>query len=65
MNITICPIDYKVWRLIDKRRIHCWGGLRLQMFEGALLERLQNKFPNRKFKLVFHADGGDDNCYIS
>ena len=27
------------------------------MYAWALLERLQNKFPNRKFKLVFHTGG--------
>jgi len=27
------------------------------MYSWALLERLQNKFPNRKFKLVFHTGG--------
>ena len=38
-------------------KIHCWGGLGSQMYAWALLERLHNKFPNRKFKLVFHTGG--------
>ena len=41
----------------SKTHIHCWGGLGSQMYAWALLERLQNKFPNRKFKLVFHTGG--------
>ena len=40
-----------------KAKIHCWGGLGSQMYAWALFERLQNKFPNRKFKLVFHTGG--------
>jgi hypothetical protein len=43
--------------LVSKTRIHCWGGLGSQMYGWALLERLQNKFPNKKFKLVFHTGG--------
>lgn len=38
-------------------RIHCWGGLGSQMYAWALFERLQNRFPNKKFKLVFHTGG--------
>ena len=41
----------------SKTHIHCWGGLGSQMYAWALLERLQNKYPNRKFKLVFHTGG--------
>jgi hypothetical protein len=41
----------------SKTHIHCWGGLGSQMYAWALLERLQDKFPNRKFKLVFHTGG--------
>ena len=38
-------------------QIHCWGGLGSQMYAWALFERLQVKFPNKKFKLVFHTGG--------
>jgi len=38
-------------------KIHCWGGLGSQMYAWALFEKLANKFPNRKFKLVFHTGG--------
>ena len=41
----------------SKTHIHCWGGLGSQIYAWALLERLQNKFPNKKFKLVFHTGG--------
>lgn len=37
--------------------IHCWGGLGSQMYAWALFERLQVKFPNKKFKLIFHTGG--------
>ena len=40
-----------------KAQVHCWGGLGSQMYAWALFERLQNKFPDRKFKLVFHTGG--------
>ncbi len=46
---------YKV--LGGKAQVHCWGGLGSQMYAWALFERLQNKFPDRKFKLVFHTGG--------
>jgi len=38
-------------------KIHCWGGLGSQMYAWALFERLQVKFPNKSFKLVFHTGG--------
>jgi hypothetical protein len=38
-------------------KIHCWGGLGSQMYAWALFEKLQVKFPNKKFKLVFHTGG--------
>ena len=38
-------------------QIHCWGGLGSQMYAWALFERLQVKFPNKKFKLIFHTGG--------
>ena len=38
-------------------KIHCWGGLGSQMCAWALFERLQVKFPNKDFKLVFHTGG--------
>ena len=38
-------------------KIHCWGGLGSQMYAWALFERLQVKFPNKKFKLIFHTGG--------
>lgn len=37
--------------------IHCWGGLGSQMYAWALFERLQVKFPNKNFKLIFHTGG--------
>ncbi len=40
-----------------KALIHCWGGLGSQMYAWALFEKLENKFPTRKFKLVFHTGG--------
>ena len=43
--------------LSGKAQIHCWGGLGSQMYAWALFERLQVKFPNKKFKLIFHAGG--------
>jgi hypothetical protein len=43
--------------LSGKAQIHCWGGLGSQMYAWALFEKLQVKFPNRKFKLVFHNGG--------
>jgi len=42
---------------MDNRRIHCWGGLGSQIYAWALFERLQVKFPNREFQLVFHTGG--------
>ena len=41
----------------SRTRIHCWGGLGSQMYAWALFERLQNKFPNKNFKLIFHTGG--------
>jgi hypothetical protein len=38
-------------------KIHCWGGLGSQMYAWALFERSQVKFPNKKFRLVFHTGG--------
>ena len=38
-------------------KIHCWGGLGSQMYAWGLFERLQVKFPNKKFKLIFHTGG--------
>ena len=38
-------------------KIHCWGGLGSQMYAWALFERLQVKFPNKRFKLIFHTGG--------
>jgi hypothetical protein len=49
MGFTLKPSNYL--------KIHCWGGLGSQMYAWALLERLHDKFPNRKFKLVFHTGG--------
>lgn len=40
-----------------KTQIHCWGGLGSQLYAWALFEKVQAKFPNRKFKLVFHTGG--------
>jgi hypothetical protein len=40
-----------------KGEIHCWGGLGSQMYAWALFERMQVKFPNKKFKLIFHTGG--------
>ena len=40
-----------------KAEIHCWGGLGSQMYAWALFERMQVKFPNKKFKLIFHTGG--------
>ena len=43
--------------LVRNAQIHCWGGLGSQMYAWALFERLQVKFPNKNFRLVFHAGG--------
>jgi hypothetical protein len=49
MRFSLKPSNYL--------KIHCWGGLGSQMYAWALLERLHNNFPDRKFKLVFHTGG--------
>ena len=49
MGFSLKPSNYL--------KIHCWGGLGSQMYAWALFERLQVKFPNKKFKLVFHTGG--------
>ena len=49
MGFSLKPSNYL--------KIHCWGGLGSQMYAWALFEKLQVKFPNRKFKLVFHNGG--------
>jgi hypothetical protein len=49
MGFVLRPLSYL--------QIHCWGGLGSQMYAWALFEKLQVKFPNKKFKLVFHTGG--------
>ena len=52
MNCSLNPKSY-----FPPIKIHVWGGLGSQLFALNLVIRIQNKFPKRKIKLVFHSSG--------
>jgi hypothetical protein len=40
-----------------RTKIHVWGGLGSQLYAFALLLTLQERYPSRRFKLIFHTGG--------
>lgn len=44
-------------KCIKSISVHCWGGLGSQLFTWAMAEYLNEKFPRKHIKIVFHSGG--------
>lgn len=55
--MTLVALRNLLKRILPPMQIHIWGGLGSQLFALLALDEVQNRFPSRKFRVVFHSGG--------